>query len=46
MKEFTKTRAEDLYEHIYLCNNSSSMLLITNRALEDWYPLFSNPVIA
>jgi len=46
LKEFTKTQAEDLYELIDRRYRSSSMIVTANRSPKDWYPLFTNPVIA
>jgi DNA replication protein DnaC len=46
LKEFTKTQAEDLYELIDEHYHSGSMIVTANRSPKDWYPLFSNPVIA
>ena len=46
MKEFTKTQAEDIYELIDRRHRNSSLVVTTNRAPKDWYPLFPNPIIA
>lgn len=45
MRELTPTQADDLYE---LINERAgkSMILTSNRAPTDWYPLFPNPVVA
>lgn len=45
MRELTPAQADDLYE---LINERAgrSLILTSNRAPADWYPLFPNPVIA
>lgn len=45
MRELTPTQADDLYE---LINERAgrSLILTSNRAPLDWYPLFPNPVVA
>jgi DNA replication protein DnaC len=47
MRAFTDTQADDLYE---LTSERAAtgrpMILTSNRAPTDWYPLFPNPVIA
>ena len=45
MRELTPTQADDLYE---LINErvGRSLILTSNRAPLDWYPLFPNPVVA
>lgn len=47
MRELTGPQADDLYE---LTNERAatgkSMILTSNRAPTDWYPLFPNPVVA
>lgn len=45
MRELTPAHADDLYE---LINERAgrSLILTSNRAPADWYPLFPNPVIA
>lgn len=45
MRELTAPQADDLYE---LINEraSSPLVLTSNRAPVDWYPLFPNPVVA
>ena len=45
MRAFTATQADDLYELI--SDRAGGSLVITaNRAAEDWYSLFPNPVVA
>ncbi len=45
MREFTPTQADDLYELI--SERAGRTIVITaNRAAEDWYSLFPNPVVA
>ena len=46
MREFTPTQAEDLYELICERYRAGSMIVTSNRAPKDWYPLFPNPVLA
>lgn len=47
MREFTSTQADDLYELTSDRTAASKSLIITsNRAPNDWYPLFPNPVVA
>ena len=47
MRELTATQADDLYELISeRAANGASMILTSNRAPLDWYPLFPNPVVA
>jgi DNA replication protein DnaC len=45
MRELTATQADDLYELISE-RTGRSMILTSNRAPIDWYPLFPNPVVA
>ncbi|MGH3613622.1 MAG: ATP-binding protein [Pseudonocardia sp.] len=45
MRELTPTQADDLYELINE-RNGRSLILTSNRAPQDWYPLFPNPVVA
>ena len=45
MRELTATQADDLYELITE-RASRSLILTSNRAPADWYPLFPNPVVA
>jgi hypothetical protein len=46
MREFTSQQADDLYELIGERSRAGSMILTNNRAPQDWYPLFPNPVLA
>ena len=46
MREFTTQQADDLYELISERSRAGSMILTSNRAPQDWYPLFPNPVVA
>ncbi len=39
-------QAEDLYQLIEEHHRRGSMIVTSNRAPQDWYPLFPNPVIA
>jgi DNA replication protein DnaC len=45
MRELTATQADDLYELITE-RAGRSLILTSNRAPQDWYPLFPNPVVA
>jgi DNA replication protein DnaC len=45
MRELTAVQADDLYELITE-RAGSSLILTSNRAPADWYPLFPNPVVA
>ena len=45
MRDFTATQADDLYELITE-RTHGSLILTSNRAAADWYPLFPNPVVA
>jgi DNA replication protein DnaC len=45
MREFTVAQADDLYELIS-DRAGRSFAITANRAVEDWYPLFPNPVVA
>ncbi|GAB3878158.1 hypothetical protein GCM10027612_01990 [Microbispora bryophytorum subsp. camponoti] len=45
MRELTPAQADDLYELINE-RSSRSMVITSNRAPADWYPLFPNPVVA
>ena len=45
MRELSLTQADDLYE--FVTERAGRPLIITaNRAANDWYPLFPNPVVA
>jgi DNA replication protein DnaC len=47
MREFTPTQADDLYELIsQRVAEGRSIAITANRAPQDWYPLFPNPVVA
>ena len=46
MRELTPQQAEDLFELIDERHRKASMMIASNRAPEDWYPLFPNPVLA
>ena len=45
MRELTAVQADDLYELITE-RAGKSLILTSNRAPADWYPLFPNPVVA
>jgi DNA replication protein DnaC len=45
MRELTPAQADDLYELISE-RAGKSLILTSNRAPQDWYPLFPNPVVA
>ena len=45
MRELTAAQADDLYELISE-RAGKSLILTSNRAPQDWYPLFPNPVVA
>lgn len=46
MRDFTAVQADDLYELITERQTRGSLVLTSNRAPIDWYPLFPNPVVA
>jgi DNA replication protein DnaC len=46
LREYTPTQAEDLYELVSRRHRRGSLVLTTNRAPDDLYPLFPNPVLA
>src|SRR5688572_16249006 len=46
MREYTAQQAEDLYELVNRRYRRGSLILTTNRAPKDLYPLFPNPVLA
>jgi DNA replication protein DnaC len=47
MRELTGPQADDLYELISeRATTSRPLILTSNRAPTDWYPLFPNPVVA
>jgi DNA replication protein DnaC len=43
---YTAVQAEDLYEVVSRRHRKGSLILTTNRAPKDLYPLFPNPVVA
>jgi DNA replication protein DnaC len=45
MREFTVAQADDLYE-LVTDRTGRSFVITANRSVEDWYPLFPNPVVA
>jgi DNA replication protein DnaC len=45
MRELTAVQADDLHELITE-RAGKSLILTSNRAPADWYPLFPNPVVA
>ena len=45
MRAFSATQADDLYELISE-RAGASVVITANRAAEDWYSLFPNPVVA
>ncbi len=45
MREFTTAQADDLYE-LVTERRGKSLVVTANRAAEDWYCLFPNPVVA
>lgn len=46
LREFTVSQAEDLYELICERYRRRSQIIVSNRAPQDWYALFPNPVLA
>ncbi|MEV4418229.1 IS21-like element helper ATPase IstB [Catellatospora sp. NPDC049609] len=47
MRELTAPQADDLYELVSeRARTAKSMIITSNRAPVDWYPLFPNPVVA
>jgi len=46
LREFSAQQAEDLYELICARYRRGSMIVASNRAPQDWYALFPNPVLA
>jgi DNA replication protein DnaC len=46
MRDFTTVQADDLYELVTERHDHGSLILTSNRAPVDWYPLFPNPVVA
>jgi DNA replication protein DnaC len=43
MREFTTQQADDLYELLSERGRAGSLILTSNRAPQDWYPLFPKP---
>lgn len=46
LRDFSPQQSEDLYELICGRYRSGSMIVASNRAPNDWYKLFANPVLA
>jgi DNA replication protein DnaC len=46
LKALTPQQAEDVFELIDERHRKASMMIASNRAPEEWYPLFPNPVLA
>jgi DNA replication protein DnaC len=46
LKELSPQQAEDICELIGERHRTSSTIIASNRAPQDWYPLFPNPVLA
>ena len=46
MKDLTPSQAEDVYELVDARVGRRSLVVTSNRAPADWYPLFPNPVLA
>jgi len=46
MRELSPQQAEDLFELIGERHRGLSTMIASNRAPQDWYPLFPNPVLA
>jgi IstB-like ATP binding protein len=45
-REYTTQQADELYELISERTRAGSIIITSNRAPQDWYPLFPNPVLA
>ncbi|MFB7373459.1 ATP-binding protein [Streptomyces sp. NPDC056222] len=45
MRQLNATQADDVYELVYE-RQGRSLIITSNRAPSDWYPLFPNPVVA
>ncbi|XMN04582.1 IS21-like element helper ATPase IstB [Streptomyces griseobrunneus] len=45
MRQLNATQADDLYE-LVSARQGRSLIITSNRAPSDWYPLFPNPVVA
>jgi DNA replication protein DnaC len=46
LRDLSAQQAEDLYELICERHQRASTIVVSNRAPQDWYPLFPNPVLA
>ena len=46
LKEFSLPQAADLYELVCERCRAGSIIVTSNRAPQDWYPLFPNPAVA
>lgn len=46
LHDYTAAQAEDLYEVVSRRHRKGSLIMTTNRAPKDLYPLFPNPVVA
>lgn len=46
LRELTPQQAEDVFELIGKRHRNLSSMIASNRAPQDWYPLFPNPVLA
>jgi DNA replication protein DnaC len=46
LRELTPQQAEDVFELVGERHRRLSMMIASNRAPQDWYPLFPNPVLA
>jgi DNA replication protein DnaC len=46
LRELTPQQAEDIFELIGERHRKLSTMIASNRAPQDWYPLFPNPVLA
>ncbi len=45
MRQLTAAQADDLYELVSE-RQGRSLIITSNRAPSDWYPLFPNPIVA
>ncbi len=46
LRELTPQQAEDIFELVGERHRSLSTMIASNRAPQDWYPLFPNPLLA
>ncbi len=46
LRELSAGQADDFYELVCERHRHGGMILTSNRAPADWYPLFPNPVVA